>query len=482
MNVYGARQDYRGAYIAVIMKMLDAIDRGEPLVALRRRQPGLRLRLRRRLRGANVCAMKADADRRFYNVGTGVRTSIARARAERCSRSPARTSASATSRQGLTFVKNRIGDPTRRPRDSASAHRPARGGSARADPLALGAQRQARGAAPRGARRLLATAPVDPRGRARLRNIEADDLPSPCMDGEADDVESPRRRGRLKGRCTHKRRTASRGLCARCSRSRVVFPELACWMRATAPALRRRAMDAAIVAICSRPRATKRLASDTRVPRASCLQIPAGLSAMVGRRRGSRVGKLVVVGGTSPHRLPRSRGLSSHQAIRTGGTARAARTPWPWAPLRDVGVENRDDHVMLRTHLLGYLETEDLSNPRRFTIADPLIDDLAHEPAEIRLGEAILYSPLLVHRSRPNRSGRARATIQTRFSDAAEPRSSCATGSRRRRPPRSGGTRRRRAPTGRRPSLQPVTIGEAGSARADRLPARRRSAVAERRC
>ncbi len=29
MNVYGPRQDYRGAYIAVIMKMLDAIDRGE---------------------------------------------------------------------------------------------------------------------------------------------------------------------------------------------------------------------------------------------------------------------------------------------------------------------------------------------------------------------------------------------------------------------------------------------------------------------
>ena len=29
MNVYGPRQDYQGAYIAVIMKMLDAIDRGE---------------------------------------------------------------------------------------------------------------------------------------------------------------------------------------------------------------------------------------------------------------------------------------------------------------------------------------------------------------------------------------------------------------------------------------------------------------------
>jgi len=29
MNVYGPRQDYHGAYIAVIMKMLDAIDKGD---------------------------------------------------------------------------------------------------------------------------------------------------------------------------------------------------------------------------------------------------------------------------------------------------------------------------------------------------------------------------------------------------------------------------------------------------------------------
>ena len=56
MNVYGPRQDYHGAYIAVIMKMLDAIDRGEPLDRLRRRQPGLRLRLRRRLRAGQRAA------------------------------------------------------------------------------------------------------------------------------------------------------------------------------------------------------------------------------------------------------------------------------------------------------------------------------------------------------------------------------------------------------------------------------------------
>ena len=41
------RQDYHGAYIAVIMKMLDAIERGEPTRRVRRRQPGVRLRLRR---------------------------------------------------------------------------------------------------------------------------------------------------------------------------------------------------------------------------------------------------------------------------------------------------------------------------------------------------------------------------------------------------------------------------------------------------
>ena len=32
MNVYGPRQDYRGAYVAVVMKMLDKIDSNLPPV------------------------------------------------------------------------------------------------------------------------------------------------------------------------------------------------------------------------------------------------------------------------------------------------------------------------------------------------------------------------------------------------------------------------------------------------------------------
>ena len=50
MNVYGPRQDYQGAYIAVIMKMLDAIDRGEGPTILGDGIRGLRLCRRRGLR------------------------------------------------------------------------------------------------------------------------------------------------------------------------------------------------------------------------------------------------------------------------------------------------------------------------------------------------------------------------------------------------------------------------------------------------
>ena len=77
MNVYGPRQDYQGAYIAVIMKMLDAIDQGRGADDPGRRHRKLSISLRSRIaRSANLCAMKADATDRFYNVGTGKRTSL----------------------------------------------------------------------------------------------------------------------------------------------------------------------------------------------------------------------------------------------------------------------------------------------------------------------------------------------------------------------------------------------------------------------
>ena len=76
MNVFGARQDYHGAYIAVIMKMLDAIDRGESPTILGDGSEAFDFVAVEDCAKANVCAMKADATDRFYNVGTGKRTTL----------------------------------------------------------------------------------------------------------------------------------------------------------------------------------------------------------------------------------------------------------------------------------------------------------------------------------------------------------------------------------------------------------------------
>ena len=76
MNVYGPRQDYQGAYIAVIMKMLDAIDRGEGPTILGDGSEAFDFVAVEDCARANVCAMKAETTDRFYNVGTGTRTSL----------------------------------------------------------------------------------------------------------------------------------------------------------------------------------------------------------------------------------------------------------------------------------------------------------------------------------------------------------------------------------------------------------------------
>lgn len=76
MNVYGPRQDYHGAYIAVIMKMLDAIDRDEGPTVLGDGSEAFDFVAVQDCAIANVRAMNAQATDRFYNVGTGKRTSL----------------------------------------------------------------------------------------------------------------------------------------------------------------------------------------------------------------------------------------------------------------------------------------------------------------------------------------------------------------------------------------------------------------------
>jgi phytanoyl-CoA hydroxylase len=93
-----------------------------------------------------------------------------------------------------------------------------------------------------------------------------------------------------------------------------------------------------------------------------------------------------------------------------------------WTPLHEVDPSNGTIDLIPGSHLRGYLEVETLQNPRRFSILDPGLDDEDYATAEMSMGETIVFSQFLVHRSGHNRSDRARVTVQTRFSDFAEER------------------------------------------------------------
>lgn len=112
MNVYGPRQDYRGAYVAVIMKMLDAIDVGRPIPVYGDGSQAYDFVHVEDCAAANICAMKATTTDRFYNVGTGVRTSIKQL-AEMVLDLTKSNVGIEYHPAGLTFVKNRIGCPKR---------------------------------------------------------------------------------------------------------------------------------------------------------------------------------------------------------------------------------------------------------------------------------------------------------------------------------------------------------------------------------
>jgi UDP-glucose 4-epimerase len=113
MNVYGPRQDYRGAYIAVIMKMLDAIDRGEGPTILGDGTEAFDFVAARDCGRANVCAMKANTTDRFYNVGTGRRTSLKELAEMLIRLTGSRQPIRYAPRSQATLVRNRIGCPKR---------------------------------------------------------------------------------------------------------------------------------------------------------------------------------------------------------------------------------------------------------------------------------------------------------------------------------------------------------------------------------
>lgn len=76
MNVYGPRQDDKGAYVGVVVRMLNALDAGEqPVIHGDGSQSYDFIDVRDCAR-ANVLAMNSTSTNVSYNVGTGIKTSI----------------------------------------------------------------------------------------------------------------------------------------------------------------------------------------------------------------------------------------------------------------------------------------------------------------------------------------------------------------------------------------------------------------------
>jgi UDP-glucose 4-epimerase len=111
MNVYGPRQDYHGAYIAVIMKMLDAIDQGESPTIIGDGSEAFDFVAVEDCAKANICAMKSDSNDSFYNVGTGIRTSLKELAELILEITKCTKPINYKPRSQNTFVKNRIGCP-----------------------------------------------------------------------------------------------------------------------------------------------------------------------------------------------------------------------------------------------------------------------------------------------------------------------------------------------------------------------------------
>ena len=116
MNVYGPRQDYQGAYVAVIMKILDRIDAGERPIVYGDGSQAYDFVHVTDCAEANLCAVKADTIDAYYNVGTGTRTTI-----NELAVLLLQLTGSNQNIQyepgGMTFVKNRIGCPKKAARE-----------------------------------------------------------------------------------------------------------------------------------------------------------------------------------------------------------------------------------------------------------------------------------------------------------------------------------------------------------------------------
>lgn len=109
MNVYGPRQDYKGVYIAVIMRMLDAINKGEELTIIGDGNEAFDFVAAKDCGRANICAMKSNVTASYYNIGTGVRTTLNELAEKLIQLTDYKKSIKYIQNDNKTLVKSRIG-------------------------------------------------------------------------------------------------------------------------------------------------------------------------------------------------------------------------------------------------------------------------------------------------------------------------------------------------------------------------------------
>ena len=116
MNVYGPRQDYKGTYIAVMMKILDNLDKGKSPIVYGDGSQAYDFIYVSDAARANVCALKSDIPFGFYNVGRGIKTTI-KELTELMLNITGSDLEIKYEAAGETFVTNRVGDPVAAERD-----------------------------------------------------------------------------------------------------------------------------------------------------------------------------------------------------------------------------------------------------------------------------------------------------------------------------------------------------------------------------
>lgn len=116
MNVYGPRQDYKGAYIAVIMKILDRLDQELSPVVYGDGSQSYDFVYVSNVARANICALESAMTDQFYNIGMGTQTTIEEL-CETILRITGKNYQIQYEPTGQTFVTNRVGSTKKAKKD-----------------------------------------------------------------------------------------------------------------------------------------------------------------------------------------------------------------------------------------------------------------------------------------------------------------------------------------------------------------------------